>query len=383
MTKPSVRHRHLGLALIGAVAAAMFGAAPASAIDCPPGAYTGNPLLDYCQLVHVPFATLIAGDAPEAWFRLGDVQGSETITDSSGHAYNGGFKNGQDSGPIGISGDGDTARDFWGQSGYAYINDIPAPGQENGYLNYTMEAFFRLEDTDGDVAIHNDGTIMQFGGGGAIYVQSNTLRFRNGPDDEVLVPNLFQDNKWYMVVARKSGTNLSVWFRASPDKNTPTAFPPTPDATGFSHYLPGGSPTFYIGYGSWADWFNGQIDEVSYFRYALSPTQIALHFYADPAPDNALTRRIPSATPAGNAPGTHSDNSSNPATKPSTSKAAKLKKAKADVKRITGLVTKAQRWVGSLKHHHASKKTIAAAQKKLTSLRKQLKRAKLHVKSLS
>lgn len=404
MRTTPIRHR-LGPALIGGVAALAFSAAPAAAITCPPGTYTGDPLLDYCQSSPVPFATVIAADNPEAWFRLNEATGAQTISDSSGNVYHGGYKNGQSSGPIGISGDNDTARDFWGSSGYAYINGIPAPGFENGYVDYTMEAYFRLEDTDSDVDIHRDATIMQFGGAGAIYVKNNTVRFRNGPNDEVLVPDLFEDNKWYMVVARKSGNNLAVWLRASPAKDTPTPFDPTPDATGSSDYLPGGSPTFYIGYGTWAPWLDGQIDEVSYFTYALTADQIAYHFYADPAPDDAMTRGIPSSgggssgggsgggsSPAAPAPSgdtavpTHSGDSSNPGrSQPAAagSRAAKLTKARAEVKRVNKLVGKARKWVGSLKHNFAPLKAIKRAEKKLKSLQKQLKRAKARVKSLS
>lgn len=385
----SVRNS-LAAAFVGGLATLAFSAAPAAAIECPPGA-SGDPLVDYCFVIP-DFVGAITADGPEAWYRLGDPMGAEEMEDDSGNFHHGEYKNEQDSGPIGISGDGDRARDFWGVNGYGYANDIPAPGPDNFYSNYTMEAWFYLEDTDGDVDIHDDATIMQFGGAGAVYIKSNTLRFRNGPDDEILAPDLFEDEKWYMVIARKSGNQISVWLKESPPADTPTWFNPTPSATGLSHYRPGGSPTFYVGYGTWAPWFNGALDEVVYFKKALTTDQVAYHYYADPVPEiTSLNPPAKVSTPGGQAPSTSptfSADSSNPAGAPAKkpaakSKAAKLKKAKAEVKRLNGLVKKAKRWVGSLKHNVAPRKAVKKAEAKLKSLQKKLTVAKKRVKTLS
>jgi hypothetical protein len=386
----SIRNR-LGLALGAGAAALAFAAAPASASVCPPG-WTG-PV--YCYPAGSFFTKMFAS-GPEAWYRLGDASGAQVMTDSSGNGHHGEYKNGQDSGPVGISADGDFARSFWGQSGYGFANGIAAPGQDNHYLNYTVEAWFYQADTNGDPTIHDDGTIMQFGGGAAIYIKSNTIRFRNGPFDEVVSFSPFLDNKWYMVVGRKTGSHLDFWLRASP--TTPVGFYPLlTDGTGTSTYSPGGQPTFYVGYGEYAPWFRGAIDEVAYFRKSLSTVDIADHFYADPPPDGRLDLRAPgSAQPAssgasagtsGGTGTTFSGNSSNPASKPvtaaSAARAAKLKKAKAEVKRINGLVAKTKKWIGSLNHHFAPLKVIKKAEAKLKSLKKQLTRAKAKVKSLS
>jgi hypothetical protein len=374
MPRLSARTLRYALAALGALVFGGLGASTASASVCPPGwvnppQNTGNP---YCYAAGSGmFATLMSASAPEAWYRLGDAAGAQVMTDSSGNGFHGEYKNGQESGPIGIS-----------------ANGLEAPGQENGYLNYTVEAWFYQADTDGNLSIHDDATIMQFGGGAAIYVKSNTLRFRNGPFHEVVSFSPYLDNKWYMVVGRKTGNKLEFWLRASP--TTPTGFQPwLVDGTGTSFYHPGGKPTFYVGYGEYAPWFRGAIDEVAYFRSSLSIIDIMDHFYADPAPDGHLNLSPPVAAPASNPVSNFGDNSSSaPGTKPTskptaTSRAAKLKKAKAEVKRINGLVAKAKKWVGSLKHHKAPAKVVKKAQAKLKTLQKQLKRAKARVQSLS
>lgn len=384
------RSRHIAGVLI-AVGVVGFSAAPASATICP-GGNTGDPLNDYC-VASADFETVLKGDGPEAWYRMNDGIGAETMADSSPLGpstpppHDGQYKNAQDGGPVGISADGDHARDFWGESGYGFVNGIPAPGPDNHYTSYTLEAWFYLADTDfTNVNLHNDSTIVQFGGGPAIYIKSNTIRFRNGPDDEIVAPTLFQDEKWYMVVARKSGNHMALWLKQSPA--VPTYFNPTPDITGISTYRPGGSPTFYVGYGTWAPWFNGAIDEVSYFTYALTTDQLAYHFYADPAPDGRIGKPLeqpaasdPVATP------TFADNSSTPVSKPTKkpalSRKAQLAKARTLVKHLNSQIARTKKWIGSLKHHHSSAKSIKAARAQLAKLQKQLKHAKAKVKQLS
>jgi hypothetical protein len=116
---------------------------------------------------------------------------------------------------------------------------------------------------------------------------------------------------------------------------------------------------------------------VVFFRSALSDTDISDHFYADPAPEGSIDVGRPAAQPAANDP------ASRPFTENSSNRATKLKKARAEVKRLAGLVSKAQRWVGSLKYHHAPAKAVKNARAKLKSLSKQLAAAKKRVKSLS
>lgn len=339
----------------------------ASATYCPAGT---DYVTDYCVNAAL-FQTLVLQDQPEAYYRLNDPTGSETMTDSSGNNHHGQYKNDQDSGPVGITAaDNDIARDFFGAGGYGFVNGIPAPGPDNSYTNYTMEIWFNQVDTDSDPVIHDDAMLMQDGGGGSLYIKSNTIRFRNGPNDEISAPLPCDDGEWCMVAGERSGAHIYLWVRKSPA--APTFFNPTPDASGLSTYRPGGSPTFYVGYGEYAPWFNGSLDEAIYYKHAVSATRLGYHFYADPAPDNlGNSARHRGHSGGGKSPGAGG------------SQKAKLARAKANVKRLTKLVKKAQVWLYSLKRHHAKPKAIKKARAHLKVLNRQLKAAKHKVKQLS
>ena len=387
--------------LIGVVAALAFAAAPASATICP-GGNTGNPLADYCVNT-ANWSTLIGADLPEAWYRLNDASGSDVMLDSSPKLHHGEYKNGQDSGPTGISADNDKSRDFWGENGYGFANGIPAPNRSGSfrYSSWTVEAWFYQADTDApSPSTHDDGTIMDFGRGPSIYILNGLIRCTNG-DDTVTAPTLYQDEKWYMVVCRKNGRHLDLFVQASP--GAPTPFNYTPAASGFTTYLPEGSPTFYVGYGAHAPWFNGAIDEVMLFTYALTDDQIANHFYADPAPSDTHVGKpaAPSTggggssgggsssggggNSGGSGGGSFSDDSKNPTHKPTTNtaKAKQLAAAKKEVKRLTGVLAKLKKQFGALKYHHASMKTLMKAKSKVKTAEAQLKKAKAKVKALS
>lgn len=89
------------------------------------------------------FKDLFNTDGPVAYYRLGDGPGP-VMADSSGNGRNGEYKNAQDSGPLGISGDGDHARNFFGTSGYGFVNGIAAPRFQS-----TLEAWVKpLGDPD-------------------------------------------------------------------------------------------------------------------------------------------------------------------------------------------------------------------------------------------
>lgn len=371
--QPPAPRRSPWIALALVLGGLLFAAAPASATYCPAGT---DYVTDYC-VNSALFQTIVLDDFPEAYYRLDDGENVQTMADFSGNAHNGEYKNRQDSGPIGVTAaDNDVARDFFGGSGYGFVNGIKAPGQDTGYTNYTMEIWFNQKDTDGNPAIHDDAMLMQFGGAGALYIKNNTIRFRN-KDDEILSPATFNDGEWWMVVGRKTANHLELWTRKSP--GVATYFDPTPDATGTSSYRPGGMPTFYIGYGEYAPWFNGSLDEAVYYKHAVPAFRLGYHYYADPAPENLSNgqRYRAGAGKGGDGKGGTANSKSK------SSKKAKLARAKANVKRLKKLVKKSQVWLASLKHHHKSAKAIKKARAQLKKLNRQLVVARHKVKQLS
>ncbi|MCB0863261.1 MAG: LamG domain-containing protein, partial [Solirubrobacterales bacterium] len=111
------------------------------------------------------FADLFNTDSPVLYCRLGETSGS-TLVDSSGNGRNGEYKNDQDSGPVGISGDGDHARNFFGEGGYGYVNNVAAPKFQS-----TLEAWvYTLDGRDQSIVGHGDA--------GEIYIKNNFFRYR-------------------------------------------------------------------------------------------------------------------------------------------------------------------------------------------------------------
>jgi len=204
------------------------------------------------------FAAIYGFDAPLAYYRLGDA--GAVMADASGHGHHGDYKNRQESGPIGISGDLDTARRFWGDGGHGFANDISA-----GEFQSTLEAWVNPDDL-------RDQSIAGLAGTDELYVTGGRFAFRHldrtvtaavGP-----TPGVFRQ-----VVGVWDGTTIAIYVDGVLSGTAEAA-------TGRSS----GGGTFYVGFGTRATWFLGSLDEVAYYGTALSPGRVLEHFLADPPP---------------------------------------------------------------------------------------------------
>ena len=217
------------------------------------------------------FRNFMLDDNPIAYYRMGDPAGSQTMHAEAGP--DGEYKNGQSSGPFGISGDGDRARLFTGADGYGYANNISAP------RSYTLSAFFKLDDS-------GNAMIVQHGSAGAIWHSGGMVRFR--PVDWLGVEldsgaGSVTPGVWHQVAAT---------YKWVPDPNNSQL------GTGTARlYLDGnhvdvrtadkqtsGTSTFYVGFGDKAPWLRGLVDEVAYYPAALSHTHLHEIWLADPPP---------------------------------------------------------------------------------------------------
>jgi hypothetical protein len=374
--RPLIKHR-LSTALVGGALALGLAAAPASASICPPG-WAGDP--NYC-VTPAPGAHFFRDFTrtlnPSAYFRMDDGVGADTMAGDNG-LPDGEYKNGQDSGPIGIADDADTARTFFGEDGYGYVNNLDAPNYHGSfpYGNYTMEAWVYLPSQAA-------GTILEFGRAGSLYIDDNFhVIFRNGDDETTPSTTTLQPNTWYMVAAVMRQPHMTLYVQASPV--SPVQFAPGgPDATGTSNYRPEGSPTFYVGFGhnGFAPWFNGSIDEVVYVPHALTYSDLATQFYDDPVPDaSTMTAPAPAATPSDTS---FSDSSSAAPTKTPPKVVTPLAAAKAKVKSLTASLARMNGQLKQLIKHHASKTKIATAKRAVKAVQKQLAAAKARVKALT
>lgn len=312
------------------------------------------------------FAGLILDDHPEAYFRMNDPEGSPALDDLSGNGHDGLYKNATASGPVGISGDDDTARVFTGADGYGYVNDMPAPRS-----SYTMAAFVQFATGD-------DGMVMQHGRGGALFRRGDSLVFRQVDTDVVLpIPGGIVPGCWYFVAGRWDGATATV-YAGTHDGDTDC----TGDAAGLRWFAPVSAPsttapsgdgsTFYAGYGDQAPWLHGMLDEAAYFYTDIGATHVRELWLADPPPRvrrvggtfTEASKPAPAASPGPAAAA--------PAAKPGAGRAA----AKARVRALTKRVAKAKARVRALQRRHAAPRKLRAARRELARVQRALRAAK-------
>jgi len=198
-------------------------------------------------------------DDPIAYYRLGD-NNAGAMSDSSGNNRNGTYKNAQESGGIGISGDLDRARRFFGSSGYGFVSSIPAPRFQS-----TIEAWVNPDD-------HRRQSIVGHGDAGEIFVDhGGVLSFRH-MGVTVTSPVGLTPGVFTQVAGVWDGTAIHIYVNGELKASA--------EAT----RRPSSSSTFFVGFGEIAPWFKGSLDEVAYYGKALTPGRILEHFLADPPP---------------------------------------------------------------------------------------------------
>ncbi len=205
------------------------------------------------------FAEIFNSDSPIAYYRLGDATG-DPMKDSGPGGRDGIYKNDQESGPVGISGDGDHARRFFGAGGYGYVNDIAAPRFQS-----TLEAWVNPDD-------HRDQSVLGHGDAGEIYIEGGLFKFRH-MGTTVAADTGPAPGRFTQVVAVWDGVTISLYVDGELRGQT--------EAT----KRPSSISTFYVGYGEIKPWFKGSIDEVAYYDRALTPGRVLEHFLADPPPE--------------------------------------------------------------------------------------------------
>ncbi len=218
-----------------------------------------------------PFADIIRTDSPVAYYRLGDPSGT-TMADGSGNGRDGEYKNDQDSGPVGIAGDGDHARRFFGAGGYGYINGITAPR-----FQATIEAWVNPDDL-------RDASIIGHGDAGELFITGGLFAFRH-MDRTVIADIGPSPGHWSQVVGVWDGVSIQIYVDG--------ALHGSVEAT----KRPSSVSTFYVGYGELRPWFKGSIDEVAYYDIALTSGRVFQHYLADPPPVSDALPTGPITTP--------------------------------------------------------------------------------------
>ena len=225
------------------------------------------------------FAAVMQADTPVAYYRLGDAINATVMDAATGP--DGEYKNNQNSGPTGISGDGDKARDFIGDGGYGFVNGIAAPRYGS-----TLGAWAKPDDPA------RNQSIVGHGDGGELYISAGKFTYRHMSTTVTQAVNVDcpapTAAAFRHVVGVWNGTTATIYVDGK--------------ACGSAKATrrPSSASTFYVGYGELAQWFDGAIDEVVYYDQALSSDRVLQHFYADPPPDE--TPAFVPAAPAGDSP---------------------------------------------------------------------------------
>jgi hypothetical protein len=224
------------------------------------------------------FESLVEDLSPIAYYRLNDGYDADEM-----HAVigpDGEYKNGQDSEPWGISGDGDASRFFTGADGYAYVNGITAPRR------YTLSVFVNFAEDD------RNAMVMQHGGAGAVWYDGDNLHFQPVDWDSVeLTSPDIGANKWHHVAATFGSGTARLYLDGELVD------------TASSTKATSGTSTFYLAYGDKAPWLRGGLDEAAYFGSVLNVDQIHQIWLADPPPDKpAASADAPASSPAAAAP---------------------------------------------------------------------------------
>lgn len=214
------------------------------------------------------YPEIVAADAPTAYWDLG----ASAPRDQSG-GWAGAFANTVEPGVTGVLGT-PTAAHFDGATGYAYVNDLPAPRDA-----YTMEAWI-LPDGAGD------GTVVEQGGAGALLLRGGRAVFVQGDVEISGGPSLA--GAWHHVAGTWDGTTARLYV----DGNLVASSP--------SSGRPSGAATLYIGYGHHAAWFAGVIDQVAYYPRALTAARLQAHvgMVDVPAVPRSAEPSSPSSTPS-------------------------------------------------------------------------------------
>lgn len=223
----------------------------------------GNTYVHHHLYTVKKFADLYKTDAPVLYCRLGDPSGGALI-DSSGNGNDGEYKNDQDSGPVGISGDGDRARNFFGAGGYGYVNDVAAPRFQS-----TIEAWVNPKDgRNQSIAGHGDA--------GELFIKDGQFKYRR-MGETVTSSAPVKIGVFQQVVGTWDGADIRIYVDGVETGKTE------------STRRPSSVSTFYVGFGELAPWFYGAIDEVAYYPVALNANRVYQHWLADPPPEELTT----------------------------------------------------------------------------------------------
>jgi glucose/arabinose dehydrogenase len=245
------------------------------------------------------YRSVVMADSPVAYWRLGEASGA-TAVDSRGNS-SGTYVASPTLAVAGaITGDSDTAVTFNGSTQKVTVADS-TPFRAVGAASFSVEVWFKHTPGAGFQLLAT--SLSGVDDGWAMYSQADVFGWgrqpTSGADAYADHAGAVSAGIWHHAVGTFDGTNLRLYLDG--------ALAAGPTASGGS--LPSDS-AFMIASETVAtgtNWFNGTLDEVAFYNYALSATRVAAHYTAgttgggvgDPTGLNGAILRLNPATGAG------------------------------------------------------------------------------------
>jgi hypothetical protein len=205
----------------------------------------------------LPYAPAILADGPTAYYRLGDSEESDVVTDATGGEASGTFLNGVD-----LDVDGGPFEDADGAAAFDGVDDaIVIPDGKAVDLGgaFTLEVWARQEAPAA-------GRLLDKGAGGyRLALTANgtvVLSVSGGGDVAVSAETLPADGLFHHVVATKEGPSARIFLDGVDVTGTTSKLTPTDTASALEV----------------ASSFRGELDELALYRGALAPDQVRAHF---------------------------------------------------------------------------------------------------------
>ncbi len=219
----------------------------------------------------------ITADSPLAYWRLGELSGT-TAVNAMGSSYNGTYTNSPAMGQSGaLSGDSNTADGFNGSSSYM---STPYNSSLNPSGAFSVELW--AYPTAATTTYRGIASSRNFPSGWVLYQsQTNTWEFwiNSGSSMLTLSGGSVSLNTWTHLVATFDGTTAKLYVNGvQVASQNPTS------------YSPNTSASFTIGQGAPGSnfFFNGKVDEASFYNKALSASQVSTHFTSASSSTSAL-----------------------------------------------------------------------------------------------
>jgi hypothetical protein len=257
------------------------------------------------------YATVILGDHPAAYYRLGEASGT-TAFDSSGNSHDGTYLGGPTLGqPGALAGDPDTSVQFNGVD--YHTGSIVDTNYTPSDVSFTVEAWVRPT-----AAIAQEWVIAGRSGWGGLAYNAWDGRsqpvhatagyagisiFDGSAFDVTLSTAVLPLNQWTYLAGTWDNSTESLDLYVNGILNHQETFPgktSVVNAPLATFQIGAFDETLHVGAGSYkAEFFQGGIDEVAYYSVALTSTQVQQHYKAGIQLQSLQLSGFPSPTTAG------------------------------------------------------------------------------------